>query len=138
MAQEEQITRLNERVKVRIAPSTIHGVGVFALRDIAKGQKLYADHLPEVYSVKYSDFGKLFPEVRALLLERWPLVVNGSRFAYPDTMILGYMNHSDTPNYDSVADVLLTDVKKGEEITEDYRKIKGYAQIFTWLAPRVV
>lgn len=133
MAKEEQVTRLNERVKVRIAPSPIHGVGVFAIRDISKGQRLYADNMIEVYSVRYADFNKLFKEVRELLLERWPRIVNGENFAYPDTRIVAYMNHSDTPNYDAEKDVLLQDVNVGEEITEDYRKIECYTQVFPFL-----
>lgn len=130
---EEQITRLNERVKVRIAPSPIHGVGVFAIRDIAAGQRLYADHMPEVYAVRYANFGKLLPAVKALLLERYPQIVNGSNFIYPDTRHLAYMNHSDTPNYDAKSDTVLRDISEGEELTEDYRLIEGYQQVFSWL-----
>lgn len=133
MAHEHEITRLNERVKVYLAPSKIHGVGVFALRDIAKGQKLYVDDMPEVYSVPFSEFGKLFPEVAGFLLSKWPGVVVGQRFAFPTDRVMGHMNHSDDPNYDPVSDTLLRDVQKGEEITEDYRIIRGYQQAYPWL-----
>lgn len=133
MAHEEQITRLNERVKTYLAPSPIHGVGVFALRDIAKGQKLYGDAVPEVFSVKHSEFSKLFPEVGEQLIAQWPQVVNGSKFAYPTTRVVAYMNHSEEPNYDAVNDVLLKDVRKGEEITENYRLIENCGQAYPWL-----
>lgn len=129
----DQVNKLNVMVKLRLGPSPIHGVGVFALRDIAEGTKLYADHMPEVYTVPHSSFGKLFPEVAALLLERYPRIVTGSRFIYPDTRHLAYMNHSDKPNYDANHDIALQDIKAGEEITEDYRMIDGYDQVFTWL-----
>lgn len=130
---EEQIDALNSRVKVRIAPSPIHGIGLFAIRDIGKEQKLWAGIMPQLYTLTYSHFSKLFPEVRELLLERWPNIPNGSRFFYPDTFLQSYCNHSDDPNYDAEKDITLKDIQAGEEITEDYRKVFGYEQIYTWL-----
>ena len=129
----EQIDELNIRVKTYLAPSKIHGVGVFALRDIAKGQKLYADSTPTVYSLSYSHFSKLFPEVREHLVERWPRVVTDSKFAYPTDRIQAHMNHSEDPNYDALNDVLLKDIKKGEETTENYKHIPGWEIAFPWL-----
>lgn len=129
----EQIDRLNERVKTRLAPSPIHGIGVFALRDIAKGQTLHADATPEVYSVHYNNFSKLFPEVRELLLEQWPGILNGGNFAYPTERVQAFMNHSETPNYNAFLDKVIRDVKKGEELTENYRLIPQYEIIYPWL-----
>src|SRR5215813_1230790 len=117
MTFDEQRVKLNSRVKLRIAPSKIHGVGIFAICDIVKGETLYADHMPEVYTFPYSSFGKLFPEVRQLILERWPRVVEGSQFIYPDARMLAYMNHSDDPNYDAELDLAVRDIKAGEEVT---------------------
>src|SRR3990167_11244078 len=106
MSNEHEITRLNERVRTRIAPSKIAGVGVFAILDIAKGQKLYADALPEVYSVSYANMNKLFPAVRELLLERNPMIASGEPFAYHTERVQSYMNHHSDPNYDAFGDVL--------------------------------
>ena len=133
MTKEEQITRLNEVVKVRLAPSKVHGVGVVAMRDIPAGTRLNANLFPQTYDVPYSSFGKLFPEIKGLLLERWPHIVNGSKFMWPDCPLQGYMNHSDTPNYGGITDTTLKDIKAGEEIFEDYRAIPNYEKIFTWL-----
>lgn len=130
---EQQVDSLNEKVKVRLSPSKVHGVGVFAIRDIAKGQKIYGNVYPQLYNLKHSYFDKLLPETKDLLLERWPRVVTGSNFFYPDCLIQAYCNHSDEPNYDAVTDELLRDVKTGEEILEDYRKILGYEEIYPWL-----
>ena len=130
---EQQIKELNSYVLTRIAPSKIHGVGVFALRDIPKGRKLNVGMITKLYTLPHSSFLKLFPEVREMLLERWPQIVNGSRFLYPDTKIQAFMNHSDKPNYDAKEDIALEDIKKGEEITEDYRQIEGYEKVFKWL-----
>lgn len=129
-----QIDRLNDIVKVYLAPSKIHGVGVFSLRDIAKGQRIYADSVPEVFSVGYGNFSKLFPEVAGFILSRFPTVVNGSRFVFPTDRVLGYMNHSENPNYDSFTDTVTRDVAKGEEITEDYRLIPNAEKVYEWLS----
>lgn len=130
---QRQIDLLNSRVKTRLAPSEIHGVGVFAMRDLFKGEKLYANDAPFVYSLTYTDLKKLRKEVREILLEQWPNIINGSRFAYPSTNIQAHMNHSEQNNYDAINDVVITDIKKGEEITEDYRLIPRSSEIFPWL-----
>lgn len=137
MNQQDQIDKLNSRVKYRIGPSPIQGVGIFALRDIPKGTRLHADEFPQPYSVPYSSFGQLFPEVKQLLLERWPQIVNGSRFCYPDTFLQAYMNHGgDESNYDAVNDIATKDIPKDAEILEDYRLIPGYEQVFPWLVDK--
>lgn len=128
-----QIGMLNTFVRLRIAPSNVHGVGVFAICDIPTGTKLYTDQMPEIFTLPYAKFRKLMPHVRALLLERWPLITQGSAFLYPDARMVAYMNHSDEPNFDAKEDRTLRDIIEGEELTEDYRKIDGYAQVFPWL-----
>jgi len=133
MNHDEKIDRLNMMVAVRLAPSTIHGVGIFALRDLGKGRKMYLDNMPEAYHLPYASFNKLLPNVRQILLERWPQIVNGSAFMYPDARYQAYLNHADDPNYDAINDVLLKDVIEGEEITEDYKHISGWGLVYTWL-----
>lgn len=129
----EQIFQLNERVKLKVAPSKIEGVGVHALRDIKKGEKLYLDHLSVMYNVHYSDFNKLNKEVREFILERWPQIVNGSIFAYPDCRYSAFLNHSDTPNVDAFKDVALQDIKRGEELMENYKLVPKWEVAYPWL-----
>jgi len=131
--QDDTIATLNTLIRVRLAPSKIHGIGVFAMRDIPKGTKLYAEITPQVFKIPYSSMRKLFPEVREMLLERWPQIVNGSAFAYPTERLQAYMNHSEDPNYDAFADITLKDIKEGEEILEDYKKIPNWEIVFPWL-----
>lgn len=139
LSNEDQVNKLNEIVKVKLAPSQVHGIGVVAIRDIGKGQRLWGDIYPQFFDLPYSHFSKLFPEVRQLLLERWPgiaggfTMLNGTRFAYPDTLLQAYMNHSDEPNYDPYLDLTLRDIKAGEEILEDYRQIDGWEEAHPWL-----
>jgi len=130
---KRQIQELNTYVKTYLAPSEIEGVGLFAIRDIPKGQKLYADMAPRLYNLPFSEFRNLFPDVKKEILYRFPQVVNGSAFGYPSTRLQAYINHSDDPNYDAVNDVVLRDIAKGEEITEDYRKIENYKKVFPFI-----
>jgi len=136
MSKDDTIAILNSLVKLRIAPSKIHGVGIFAIRDIAKGQKLYSNILPQAYQIPYSSMGKLFPYVKDILLERNPNIINGSGFMYPDTNMQAYMNHGygDEVNYDTVNDIVLKDIPDGTEVLEDYTKIPNYDKVFIWLA----
>lgn len=129
---QRQIECLNS-IKVRIGPSKIHGVGVFAMFDIAKGEKLGADLTPAVFTLTYADLKKLHPDIRDLLLGQWPQVINGSRFAYPTTRIQAYINHNENANYDAQNDIMFKNVKAGTEITENYRAIPNYAKVFPWL-----
>lgn len=133
---ENQIKELNSLVLTKIAPSSVHGCGVFALRDIKKGETLFADMMTRLYSIPYEFFDGIRPEVRKLLLERWPQIVNGSKFLFPDTRIQAFMNHSSTPNYDAQTDKVLKDIEEGEEIFEDYKKIPSYEKVFPWLVDK--
>lgn len=133
ISNKEQIDILNTRVRTRLGPSPIHGVGVFALRDIPKGVRLFAEDFPKLYTLPYAQFSKLFYEVSQYLLIKFPTIAVGSKFAYPDTRIQAYMNHSLTPNYDNTTDETLREIKAGEEITEDYFNIPGATVIHPWL-----
>ena len=133
MNQEETAAYLNTVVTVRIAPSPIHGVGVFAIRDLPAGRKLYLDAVPQAHRISKGNLGKLFAEVRELLVGRWPRVFVDSVLAYPDARYQAYANHSDDYNYDCLTDKLIEDVKAGEEITENYRHIDGWKEAHPWL-----
>jgi len=130
---EDAIEVLNSLVKVKLAPSKIHGVGVIAIRDIEKGTMMNANMFGQAFNIPFESFDQIRPEIRDLIMERNPHVVNDKPFMYPDTHIQTYMNHSDDPNYDPINDITLKDIEEGEELLEDYRKIKGWEQVFPWL-----
>lgn len=130
---KQAISMLNDTAKIKIAPSTIHGVGVFAMRDLKEGEVLYADAIPNALDIPYSEFKNIRKEVADIILGQYPQVINGSHFLYPSTRFLTYVNHSDNPNYDAKTDKTLRKIKAGEEITEDYRQIEGYEKVFAWL-----
>lgn len=133
--QEEQIKELADTVKCRLAPSPIHGIGVFAIRDIKKGETLHCRiEEPQWYTLKYEHFDQLPTEVSDLIKERWSLVVNGEPFLSPnhDAIMICFMNHG-TPNYDPHTDTATEDIPKGSEVFEDYRIAKGWEKVYPWI-----
>ena len=140
LTQQEQILDLNNTVRCSLGASSIHGIGVFALRDIEWGEKCYCkpNMIPKFYKIPFGSLNKLLPEIRELVLARWASVVNGSIFQSPndDQSLLMFCNHSSNPNYDAVSDTTLRDIHKGEEILEDYTVMKNwqlaYPNLKTW------
>lgn len=96
---------------VRLAPSSIHGVGVFATRDFKKGDRVYANVIPSWHSSK---------EATEIVIKHWPSVLKGSDFLWPPALWVCFMNHTNDPNYDAPTDMALKDIHIGDEITEDY------------------
>lgn len=85
--------------------------------------------MPKIYTIPYGSFGKLFPEVKKIILERWPSVVNGSSFIYPDARLVSFMNHG-LANYDPMTDTALHDIIKGDEILEDYKLMANWEKVW--------
>ncbi len=114
-------------VPTYLAQSPIHGLGVFAGRDIAKGELLWAFH-PRV--------DLLIPEVWLGTLPEM-LVQHFETYGYRDREFPGhvvysgdnakYLNHSDDANVDNASprSIAKRDMRAGEEITCDYRELEG-------------
>lgn len=121
---------LNRTVFCRLGPSPIHGIGVFAIRDIPKGTE-FTDHgihdinttVPLYFSE--AEFDEILPEIRDLILDRMLFDVSSSRLycisPNHDQILQSFMNHSDTPNSDGR--FALRYIKKGEEVTEDFNTL---------------
>ena len=99
---------LNETVWARLAPSKIHGIGVFAIRDIPQGTR-YTDHSihhlhdARPLSLDAEEFDKIEPEIRALILDRCMFNATQDRFSFyspnVDACLNSFMNHNeDNPN----------------------------------------
>lgn len=129
---------LNRTVWARLAPSAIHGIGVIAIRDIPAGQLItdytyknvrghgeFAGPREQVfYETDEREFMRILPEIRDLILDRilwadW----HPMKFISPnhDQFLQSFMNHSDDPNTDNC--IALMNIKKGEELTEDFRNL---------------
>jgi len=118
-------------IRVGLAPSPIHGIGVFALCDIPAGANdLFAPPRPWV-PVPEGEVEKLPPHARRLV-ETYCLWDDGVYFVPPHGFrvldVVTYLNHSDTPNlrqvnggdwFETVRDVLA-----GEELTIDYGSLQ--------------
>lgn len=113
-------------VYVRLAPSNIHGVGVFAIRDIPKGAPVFGDDDARTTLVPAAVVKRLKREIRVLYEDF--CVLEGRQWTCPASFNLltpsWYVNHSNTPNIacdDSLRFFALRRISKGEELTADYR-----------------
>lgn len=115
----------HKQVYTRLKPSKIHGVGVFAIKKIRRGTRLFFDDLDEMVWVKEATVKRLPKEI-ARLYEDFPPRTD-ERLGCPrsfNRLTMGwYLNESTRPNvactgnYDFKA---LKDIKAGEELTVDY------------------
>lgn len=109
---------LNKQVKCSLGVSNIHGIGVFAIRDITKGEELFKYN--ELYLEV--DIEKLEPCVKKVVLDRnvfYNKIKNVIKHPNAEVDYVVFMNHSDNPNSDGV--FALRDILSGEEIMETYR-----------------
>jgi SET domain-containing protein len=113
-------------VYVRLKPSKIHGVGVFAIRDIPKGTYVFRGDDDEMVWVKVSATNRLDKEIKKVYRD-FSVTRNG-RYGCPRNFNLltpaWYLNHSKKPNMaaDKNYDFYSTRrIKKGEELTVDYK-----------------
>lgn len=120
---------LNRTVWATIKVSKIHGIGVFAIRDVPKDTYI-TDH--SVHNLKQArlirmnelQFKLIFPEIRELILDRSSFAEGQDMLFYSPNVvscIQSFMNHSKTPNTNGIR--ALVDIKKGEELTEDYNTL---------------
>jgi SET domain-containing protein len=114
-------------VPTYLADSTIHGLGVFAGRDIAAGEQLWVFD-PRVDLLIPEACLPGLPESMQRYLETY-----GYRDpAFPGRLVYAadnakYLNHSDDANADNSTprSVARRPIRRGEEITCDYRELEG-------------
>ena len=133
---EALLKELAEETFVTLRPSTVHGIGVFALRDIPKGCKtLFSKNVGNWIKVPISDIEKL-PEASRNLVETYCLY-DETDYYLPDygfkvMDLVNYLNHSATPNVISVNDgeyfESLRDIAEGEELFVNYGHIVDTAE----------
>jgi SET domain-containing protein len=116
----------HDGVYARIGLSRIHGVGVRAIRDIPAGTLVFRGEDERVVWVSRAEIRRLPPALRQLYNDfamAW-----GDRLGVPRTLNMlsvgWYLNHSDRPNVEADEDGRfhsLRRIRKGEELTADYR-----------------
>jgi SET domain-containing protein len=131
MTKTELLTELQQDFYVALQPSAIHGIGVFAVRDIPKGcRQMFAPENGEWITLSFEEVAALPAHSREFI---------ETYFLYDETQyfipahgckkmdIASYLNHSGTPNIISVNEgaffEALRDIKKGEELLVDYGTI---------------
>jgi hypothetical protein len=115
-------------VYTRLATSTVHGIGVFAIRKITKGTKLFGPDDEGMIWIDKRETGKLSRAIRKLYSDFG--VLKGNRYGCPPSFNrltpAWYINHSDTsPNVkcdDKYEFFAARDISIGEELTVDYSK----------------
>jgi SET domain-containing protein len=126
----------HETVYARIQPSKIHGVGVFAIRDIPKGTRLFPEDDVELVWRKRDalKLGELPKEVRELYDQFCLIKDRGETYGCPKSFNLmttaWYLNHSADPNVGCDKDYsffALRDIRQAEELTADYRTYNEFA-----------
>jgi SET domain-containing protein len=122
---------------IALKPSPIHGIGVFAIRDIPKGcRTMFSKDNGEWTKVPIAEIEKL-PDAARDLVETYCLY-DEENYYVPDygfkkMDLVNYLNHSAQPNVRSVNDgeyfETITDISAGQELLVNYEaivKVEGY------------
>ena len=133
MTKTELLAELAGNTWVIIKPSSIDGIGVFALRDIAKGCRSMfskANEQEQWIPVTKTEVENL-PAHAKVLIENYCLYDEGNYFVpdygFKKMDLVNFLNHADIPNIISINDgelfEAIRDIKTGEELFIDYGEI---------------
>lgn len=129
---KERLLRiLQHHTFITLRPSTIHGIGVFAVAEIPKGTRgFFSDDKSEWISLQKNEVEQLPAQSRALienhcLYDEENYFVPEYGFRLIDPVV--FLNHSDQPNIQSIQDgedfEALRDIRAGEELFVNYGEI---------------
>ena len=131
MHKEALLKELAASTYVMIKPSPLHGIGVFAIRDIPKGtSNIFSKGVGDWIKVSKEEVDTL-PQHSKDLIENHCLFDDDFYFI-PDygfklVDLVIYLNHSETPNVISLNDgeefEAIRDIANGEELLVDYGTI---------------
>ncbi|CAH1800127.1 unnamed protein product [Owenia fusiformis] len=130
------------KTKLELSNETSKGYGVYAMEDIPKGTQLtYMDCAPDApkwpvcllirQDIFIKDFGKQVSDQLMEFIITHTFYLNSIKYHILELNPITYVNHCDVPNiggYDY--DVAIRDIKKGEELCEDYRTFDMYNEYF--------
>jgi hypothetical protein len=130
-AKQKLIQELTHQTFIMLKPSPVQGIGVFAIRNIIKGQRnLFSNDKSEWIKIPKSEI-EVLPASSRFLVENHCLYddehyyVPEYGFKMIDPVI--YINHSDVPNIKSLHEGMdfeaLRDINEGEEIFINYGEI---------------
>lgn len=137
MTKAELLQELSQETYAALKPSTVHGIGVFAIRDIPKGCKdIFSKNVGEWIKLPIADVEKL-PEHSRMMIETY-CVYDEQDYYVPDygfkvVDMVNYLNHSSDPNLISVNDgeyfEAIKDIPAGSELFVNYGtivEVEGY------------
>lgn len=126
--EKRHIEKLKKQIIGAVKPSKVHGVGVFALRNINKNEEFFKNVDKQEFLVKEKELEKNLPEYQIDYIEKihnyekgYSLMINNINLI----PITSFLNHSKNPNvkwyeknncYKS-----LKFIKKDEELLIDYK-----------------
>lgn len=133
MTKEKLLTELCNYTYVMLRPSALGGVGVFAIRDIAKGccdMFSQPDPADQWITLTKAEVETL-PAAAQFMVQNYCLYDSEQYFVpahgFKKMDVSLYLNHADTPNIRSINDgdyfEALRDIKAGEELLIDYGTI---------------
>lgn len=127
------LDELNNNTYVILRPSSVAGIGVFAMRDIAQGCRAMFSmphHDDQWIKVSKTEF-ELLPQHTQHLIENYCLYDEDHYFVpdhgFKKIDLSLFLNHSDSPNIISIEEgeyfEAVRDIKAGEELFVNYGKI---------------
>jgi SET domain-containing protein len=131
MTPKELLKELRDEIYVMLQPSPVHGIGVFAIRDIPKGcSTIFSRHQNDWIKLPIRDVEQL-PEHSRNLVETYCLYDEENYFVpeygFKIMDMVNYLNHSPTPNVRSVNDgevfEAIEDIPAGAELFVNYGHI---------------
>ncbi|HRI00422.1 MAG TPA: SET domain-containing protein-lysine N-methyltransferase [Saprospiraceae bacterium] len=131
MSKVELLAHLAEENFIYLKPSPLHGIGVFALREIQKGcSSIFSNRDWGWEHLSYDEVAEL-PSHSQFMIETYCLFddkgyyVPSQGFTIMDQAL--FLNHSETPNIASINEgekfVALRTIMEGEELVIDYGSI---------------
>lgn len=131
MTKEEILNELRHEIYVMLKPSPVHGIGVFAIRDIPKGcRNIFSTYEAKWIKLPIAEVDEL-PTHSKDLVETYCLYDEENyyvpEYGFKIMDMVNYLNHSSTPNVQSVDSgeffVALKDIAAGEELLVNYGEI---------------
>jgi hypothetical protein len=133
-SKRDSLPHRNLYTRIQVSPS--NGVGVFAIRDIPEGTRLFVGDIGETKLVSIEDVEAIAePEIRRMYIDFCP-VVDGYFVAPADfnQITMGwYMNHSEEPNVAVLGDLQFVTsrfIARGEELVTDYTMYSDHASAY--------
>lgn len=132
MTKEELLASIRD-VYLQLRPSPIHGIGVFAIRDIPKGcRSMFSKDEGEWIKIPVAEIEAL-PEYSKQLVHNYAVYDDEffyvEKYGFRKLDLVCFLNHSDTPNIAVVNNGEFfeanRDIKAGEEMFIDYGDVAG-------------